>query len=131
MSQRGEIGPIGPSGGSSGSSFNSGRSFPTSPVNDEEFALLESISGYQHGWYYYSTSDSDWIPFAVGDGTVPVPADGSITKQKLSQAVLDLINSKEFTGYFNRTRIYKRGEIFDIQGTFIQVISTTWQASVD
>ena len=114
-----------------GGGIDSGRAFPLNPVNDQEFILLEDLTNYKSGFYFYNTSASDWKLVTKGDGVVPVPADGSITKQKLAQAVLDLINSKEFTGYFNRTRIYKRGEIFDIQGTFIQVISTTWQASVD
>ena len=129
LTQKGADGKDGRDG--VGGSFNSGRAFPSNPADDEEFALLEDITGFKKGWYYYSQTAARWEPFAIGDGTVPVPADGSITRQKLSQAVLDIINSKEFTGYFNRTRVYDRGDIFDIQGTFIQVISLTWQASVD
>ena len=36
------------------------------------------------------------------------------------------------TGFFNRSKVYQSEEIFDIQGTFIQVIKgQTFQASVD
>ena len=126
LSQKGEKGDS-----IAGRGLDTGRAFPSNPVNDQEFMLLEDITDYKSGFYFYKASASDWELVTKGDGVVPVPADGSITKQKLAQAVLDLINSKEFTGYFNRTRVYKQGEIFDIQGTFIQVISATWQASVD
>ena len=141
LSQKGEDGKPGQDGAPGrdgrdgrdgvGGGLALGRAFPASPAADDEFALLEDITGYKKGIYYYDSTTSDWEIIAVGDGSVGVPADGSITRQKLSQAVLDIINSKEFTGFFNRTKVYKQGEIFDIQGTFIQVTSATWQASVD
>ena len=92
LSQKGADGKDGRDGrdGDAGGALNKGRAFPASPAADDEFALLEDITGYKKGIYYYDATTSDWEIIAVGDGTVGVPADGSITKQKLAQAVLDI-----------------------------------------
>ena len=52
--------------------------------------------------------------------------------ESLSQKGEDGVDGDNlYKGFFNRNTIYKQNEIFDIQGSFIQITSATWQASVD
>ena len=122
--------------------FPTGEIFPVDPKNGDVFGLTVDIVGYDFGVYYFNETLNDWknlsgislatdAEYAAGSDILAPTVDQVKGSIQTIEDMLDLLGH-QFHGRLVTTRIYKSGEIFDFDGTLIQVRDgETFQASVD